>query len=181
MSSLSVYHQSLADQPNKVLTHLEDIASTLAEVGIGFERFQGVSPVVPGTAPQDVIAACQAPLDQLMSTRGCVGVQVLSVGRERPQPAEKYAGYRVEHRLATDEVRLVVGGRGLFTVHVGDYVYAVQCEKHDLISIPAGTCQWFDLGETPHLVAIRLFSGVDGGPVTVSGDDIASRFPGLDD
>ena len=38
MSSLTVYHQSNPDVPNKVLTHLEDIAATLAEVGVRFER-----------------------------------------------------------------------------------------------------------------------------------------------
>ena len=34
MSSLSVYHVSSPEIPNKVLTHFEDIASTLAEQGV---------------------------------------------------------------------------------------------------------------------------------------------------
>ena len=33
MSRLSVYSQSLPEQPNKVLCHADDIARTLAEVG----------------------------------------------------------------------------------------------------------------------------------------------------
>ena len=37
MSSLSVYHVSSPDLPNKVLTHFEDIASTLAEQGVRFD------------------------------------------------------------------------------------------------------------------------------------------------
>ena len=39
MSRLSVYHESTPELPNKVLTHLEDIAATLAEQGIRFERW----------------------------------------------------------------------------------------------------------------------------------------------
>ena len=44
MSSLTVYHQTNPDVPNKVLTHLEDIAATLAEVGVRFERWQASAP-----------------------------------------------------------------------------------------------------------------------------------------
>ena len=40
MSSLSVYHVSSPDVPNKVLTHFEDIAATLAEQGIHFARWK---------------------------------------------------------------------------------------------------------------------------------------------
>ncbi|MDF5828837.1 hypothetical protein P4233_16885 [Pseudomonas aeruginosa] len=34
MSSLTVYHENQPEQPLKLLTHAEDIASTLAEVGV---------------------------------------------------------------------------------------------------------------------------------------------------
>ena len=45
MSILSVYSVSSPDVPNKVLTHLEDIASTLAEHGIVLDRWQATTPV----------------------------------------------------------------------------------------------------------------------------------------
>lgn len=50
MSSLSVYHESSPDLPNKVLTHVDDIASTLAAVGVRFERWQASAPLTPGRA-----------------------------------------------------------------------------------------------------------------------------------
>jgi len=43
MSSLSVYHVSSPDLPNKVLTHFDDIAATLAEQGIRFDRWQAAT------------------------------------------------------------------------------------------------------------------------------------------
>ena len=67
MSSLTVYHQSNPDVPNKVLTHLEDIAATLAEVGVRFERWQASAPIQPGAAQDEVIAAYRPQIDKLMA------------------------------------------------------------------------------------------------------------------
>lgn len=70
MSSLSVYHISSPGLPNKVLTHLEDIASTLAEHGVGFDRWQASAPISPGASQEEVIAAYQVQIDKLMTERG---------------------------------------------------------------------------------------------------------------
>src|SRR5690606_31294362 len=40
MSILSVYHHETPEQPFKVLTHHDDVAATLAEVGVHLERWQ---------------------------------------------------------------------------------------------------------------------------------------------
>jgi 1,2-dihydroxy-3-keto-5-methylthiopentene dioxygenase len=169
MSSLSVYHVSSPEIPNKVLTHLEDIASTLAEQGVRFDRWQATAKIQPGASQEEVIAAYQEQIDKLMTER------------DHPQKAELRARFLDEHRYAEDEVRFFVAGRGLFSLHIGDYVYAVLCEKNDLILVPAGTPHWFDMGEHPHFVAIRLFNNPEGRVADLTGDDIASRFPRLED
>lgn len=181
MTSLSVYHESSADQPNKVLTHLEDIASTLAEVGVHFERWQAVMPLVPGCSDEQVLAAYRPQVEQLMSERGYAAVDVLSMSDEHPDQAGLHTRFLGEQRQAADQVRFFVVGSGLFNLHIDDYVYAVLCEKGDLIALPAGTRQWFDMGEHPHFVMIRLSSAADGWEGELTGDDIASRFPRLDD
>ncbi|MDE1164189.1 MAG: acireductone dioxygenase [Pseudomonas sp.] len=181
MSSLSVYHQSHPDLPNKVLTHLEDIASTLAEHGVQFERWQASAPIKPGASPQEVIAAYQVQIDRLMTERGYLTVDVISLDSDHPQKAELRAKFLDEHRHGEDEVRFFVAGRGLFSLHIGEYVYAVLCEKNDLISVPAGTPHWFDMGEHPHFVAIRLFNNPQGWVATFTGEQIASLFPRLED
>ena len=48
MSSLTVYHENQPEQPLKLLTHAEDIASTLAEVGVRFERWEAAAPIAAG-------------------------------------------------------------------------------------------------------------------------------------
>ncbi len=181
MSSLSVFAVSSPEIPNKVLNHVEDITSTLAAVGVRFERWQAVTPLAPGASQDEVIAAYKPQIDKLMAERGYVTVDVISLSDDHPQKAELRAKFLDEHQHAEDEVRFFVAGRGLFTLHIDDYVYAVLCEKNDLISVPAGTRHWFDMSEHPHFIAIRLFNNPEGWVANFTGDDIASRFPRLED
>jgi 1,2-dihydroxy-3-keto-5-methylthiopentene dioxygenase len=177
MSSLSVYHVSSPEIPNKVLTHLEDIQSTLAEHGVRFDRWQAAAKIQPGASKEEMIAAYQGQIDKLMTERGYINVDVLSVTSDHPQQDQLLK----EQRLGEDLVQFFVAGRGLFNLHIDDYVYAVFCEKNDLICVPAGTLHWFDRGEHPHFVAIRLFNNPQGCEANFTGDDIAGQFPRLED
>ena len=177
MSSLSVYHVSSPEIPNKVLTHLEDIQSTLAEHGVRFDRWQAAAKIQPGASKEEMIAAYQGQIDKLMTERGYINVDVLSVTGDHAQQDQMLK----EQHLGEDLVRFFVAGRGLFNLHIDDYVYAVFCEKNDLICVPAGTRHWFDRGEHPHFVAIRLFNNPQGCEANFTGDDIAGQFPRLED
>eukprot|EP01031_Cornospumella_fuschlensis_P007116 gene7116-8832_t len=112
MSSLTVYHETSPDVPNKVLTHVDDIASTLADVGVRFERWQASAPITAGATQEEVIAAYRPQIDALMKERGYVTVDVVSLDRSHPQKAELRAKFLDEHRHAEDEVRFFVAGRG---------------------------------------------------------------------
>ena len=178
MSSLSVYHVSSPDLPNKVLTHFDDITATLAEQGVGFARWQAATKLQPGASDEELVAAYQGPIDQLMTERGYLGVQVSS---KQQQLAEPRAELLQEQHFDEDLVRFFVAGRGLFNLHIDDYVYAVLCEKNDLILVPAGTRHWFDRGERPHFVAIGLFSTALEPLAHITPDGIAEHFPRLED
>lgn len=88
--------------------------------------------------------------------------------------------FRSEHRHAEDEVRFFVAGRGCFYLHLHDEVAAVVCEGGDLLSVPAGTRHWFDMGSRPDFVAIRFFEEQDGWIGDFTGETIGERFPTLD-
>ena len=176
MSYVAVYPVASPDTPNKVLTHVDDIAATLAEHGVRFERWQPAL-IERGASDAEMIAAYQPQIDAL----GYGAVAVLSVTSDHPQKAEWRARFLDERRYSEDEVRFFIAGQGLFNLHVGDYVYAVRCEKNDLLVIPAGVAHWFDMGENPHLVTLHLFNNAAGAVPAFTGDEIASRFPGLDD
>jgi 1,2-dihydroxy-3-keto-5-methylthiopentene dioxygenase len=72
-------------------------------------------------------------------------------------------------------VRFFVHGDGLFYLHVEDKVYAIKCEKGDLISVPENTTHWFDMGASPDFKCIRFFVIPDGWVGEFTGNNIASR------
>lgn len=177
MSSLFVYHQSIPEQPYKVLTHLEDIASTLAEQGVGFERLRAASPVNADASEEELLDSYRVQIDALMTERGYAVVDVVRANAADPALRESALA---EHHCSEDEVRFFIAGRGLFTLHIDEYVYTVLCEKNDVISVPAGTRRWFDIGENPRVAALRFFRNAPG-EVISTGDTLAARFAQLDD
>ena len=98
----------------------------------------------PGTAHEQVLAECHGLLDQLMTTHGSVAFGLLN--RDGLDPSQ--ADLRDEHVHEAVEVFAVIGGRGQVSLRLGDYVYAVLCEKGDVLVIPAGVRRWVDLGTT---------------------------------
>ena len=177
MSSLTVYHQSSPDVPNKLLTHAEDIAATLAEVGVGFERWPVGASIQPGQSHAEVLAALGPQLGELMSERGYTGVEVLSQSRARTYQDEPLAEALEELCAAEAQGYLLAAGSGLVNLHIGEQVFAVLCEKDDLLSFSAGTRYWFDQGAFPHLMALELRKGA---VAVCTGDAIASAFPRLE-
>lgn len=181
MSVLSVYHLSSAQIPNKVLTHFEDIASTLAEQGVAFERWDALTPVSCGASDQDVISAYGAQIDPLMSAEGLARVDVIIARRGDPQITPVRARLLAEQRHDSGSVRMFIAGRGLLNLHLGEFVYAVLCERHDMIRIPAGVLHWIDIGQESDLVAIGLFGPSEGWIGEPVADGIAEQFPKIDD
>ncbi|EPU8933170.1 acireductone dioxygenase, partial [Pseudomonas aeruginosa] len=116
MSSLTVYHENQPEQPLKLLTHAEDIASTLAEVGVRFERWEAAAPIAAGASQDEVIAAYAHEIERLKRERGYITVDVVSLNSDHPQKAELRAKFLDEHRHGEDEVRFFVAGRGLFVL-----------------------------------------------------------------
>jgi 1,2-dihydroxy-3-keto-5-methylthiopentene dioxygenase len=85
-----------------------------------------------------------------------------------------------EHTHDDFEVRFFVDGSGLFYLHIDDKVYMVLCEQGDLISVPARTTHWFDMGVRPDFRCIRFFTVPEGWVGNFTGSDIANRFPDYD-
>ena len=179
MSILSVYHQSSPDTPNKVLTHGDDIAATLAEQGVRFEQRDLAVRIRPGTAVEEVMLTLGG---QLGAVKGNFAtVEGFSVNPEHPQKEELRAGWIDERRCPGSSAHFFVSGRGLLNLRIGEYVYGLVGERGDLVSVPAGTAHWLDIGEQPNLVLVRLFENEGGRKLELTGDDSARLYPGLDD
>ncbi|WP_437637660.1 1,2-dihydroxy-3-keto-5-methylthiopentene dioxygenase [Sorangium sp. So ce854] len=179
MSLLRVYRDS---DPTKAeeYTTLEDIARVAAASQIRFERWSAERPLPAGTPPAEVLEAYAGAVKRLSEACGFVTADVISVSPDTPNHAELRRKFLDEHIHTEDEARLFVEGRGMFCIHQGDRVLAFLVEKGDLISVPAGTRHWFDMGPSPSFTCIRWFSDPKGWVAEHTGSDIASRFPRLE-
>ncbi|KAB8317073.1 acireductone dioxygenase [Tolypothrix campylonemoides VB511288] len=177
MSRLRIFSDSAPDAPELVATDGDAIARELAKIGVHFERWRATRPIEAGASPEDVLAAYKADIDRITAERGFTTVDVISIAPDNPKKDELRAKFLDEHFHKEDEVRFFVAGSGLFTLHVGDKVYEIECVKDDLIAVPDGTTHWFDMGPEPEFVAIRFFQQPDGWVGHFTGTDIAQRFP----
>lgn len=180
MSRLRIFAEN--DAGSVLATHSSHaaIADALRAVGVRFEQWQASQAIAPGASQEEVIAAYRADIDRLMREGGYKAVDVISLSPDHPDRAALRQKFLNEHTHAEDEVRFFVAGSGLFTLHIGDRVYEVLCEKGDLIGVPDGTRHWFDMSESPSFVAIRLFTNAEGWVARFTGDDIAQKFPRMD-
>lgn len=180
MSRLRVYDQRQPDQPLTTLLDHDAIAQKLGEVGVRFERWSANQPIEPGASQDEVLAAYHADIERLRHEKGYQAVDVISLTADNPQKDVLRKKFLSEHTHSEDEVRFFVAGQGQFTLHIGERIYDVLCEQGDLIGVPDATRHWFDMGPNPHFVAIRMFTNPEGWVANFTGEDIADRFPRLD-
>lgn len=180
MSQLRVYAESTPDRPLVDTRDFDRIASELSAAGIRFERWRADRELPPDAGGDTIIAAYRAEIDRLIAERGYRTFDVVSMHPAHPEKEAFRRKFLEEHTHGEDEVRFFVRGQGLFVIHVGDRVYSMLCEQDDLISVPANTRHWFDMGPHPSFTAIRLFNNPEGWVAKFTGDPIASRFPLLE-
>ena len=176
MSMLQVYTGN--DMTNLLFAtnNKTKIAASLAEVGVRYEQWLTDSGLQPGASQDEVIAAYKGDIDRLIAEDGYQAVDVVSMNPTHPQKAEFRQKFLSEHTHSEDEVRFFVAGQGLFSLHIGENVYEVLCTEGDLISVPANTPHWFDMGPEPSFIAIRLFNNPEGWVANFTGSDIADHF-----
>jgi 1,2-dihydroxy-3-keto-5-methylthiopentene dioxygenase len=176
-SRLSVYAESEPERAERVTADGAEIARVLGEHGVRFERWAVESTLAPGAAPADVLAAYASSVARVQSEGGYGTVDVIRLPKGTPDTAPMRAKFLDEHLHTEDEVRFFVEGSGAFYLHLGERIYQVVCVRGDLISVPANTLHWFDMGPDPEFTAIRFFNDQSGWVAQYSGSGIAARFP----
>lgn len=193
MTVLLTYAES---EPTRVLDatrHPGEIGERLGPHGLLFERWTPAAEARLGAtthAPAseaDVLTAYGQEIERLKHARGYLSHDVVRMQREPGDSAwpvkaqAARAKFLEEHRHAEDEVRFFVAGTGLFSLRLSGYVFQLLCGQGDLLSVPAGTRHWFDMGSKPSFCALRLFRSPEGWVASFTGDAIANRFPSYDE
>ena len=156
------------------------IQAELERRGIRFEQWPSPLNLSPGAAEAEILAAYGDAITRLQQESGCRIVDTMRITPEHPEREARRQQFLAEHCHDNDEVRFFVEGQGLFCFHIGKDVLLTLCERGDLISVPAGTRHWFDMGSRPAFCVLRFFSDNEGWVANYTGDPIAARFPRLD-
>jgi 1,2-dihydroxy-3-keto-5-methylthiopentene dioxygenase len=180
MSELKIFNEREPQHVCAQTSVASEIASKLKRVGVRFEQWQTDAALKPGDATAAVLAAYRKDIDRLIAEEGYQTVDVVSLNADAANKSELRKKFLSEHTHGEDEVRFFVGGEGLFTLHIGKQVFEVLCQQGDLISVPANTPHWFDMGPHPNFIAIRLFNNPEGWVAHYTGSDIADGFSRLD-
>jgi 1,2-dihydroxy-3-keto-5-methylthiopentene dioxygenase len=178
MTALTIYTSD--GREGETTTDPAVIAATLGGLGIHYERWKANRPLAADAGQDEVLAAYRDEIEQLNADHGFQSVDVVSLGPEHPDKETLRRKFLSEHTHEDFEVRFFVDGRGLFYLHVDGQVYLLLCEQGDLISVPANTTHWFDMGVNPCFKCIRFFTTPEGWLGDFTGSDIASRFPDFD-
>lgn len=178
MSFMKIYDAE-AREIGVVAAHAA-IAEQLAGIGVVFERWEASRPLQPESTQQEVLDAYADQVARLNENYGFSTVDVVALRPDHPEREALRRKFLDEHTHDDFEVRFFVEGRGLFYLHVNGRVYAVLCEQGDLISVPAGTRHWFDMGSVPNFKCIRFFTTPEGWVGNFTGSNIAHGFPTFD-
>ncbi|MFJ8582344.1 1,2-dihydroxy-3-keto-5-methylthiopentene dioxygenase [Micromonospora sp. NPDC093277] len=173
------------DEPGTPLRRTEDgekIAAELGQLGVRFERWPVVEELPAEPTSEQVLAAYADQVARVVDTEGYVLVDALSMNPtvDPEQAAQARRKFLAEHTHDDAEDRYFARGAGAFYLHIDRNVYAVLCEAGDLLSVPADTRHWFDMGTRPDWVAIRFFHEEDGWVGNFTGSGIAATFPDFD-
>jgi 1,2-dihydroxy-3-keto-5-methylthiopentene dioxygenase len=179
MTVLAIYPDT-DPASSEVLRDWGAIAGRLQPLGVELERWATHVPLAPDAGQEAVLQAYAEDVERLNARYGFRSVDVVALRPDDPKKAEMRQKFLAEHTHDDFEVRFFVDGRGLFYLHVEGRVYCLLCEAGDLISVPANTTHWFDMGEDPNFKCIRLFTDPQGWVGRFTGSEIAQRFPDFD-
>ncbi|MFT7405300.1 1,2-dihydroxy-3-keto-5-methylthiopentene dioxygenase [Zhongshania sp.] len=180
MSQLTVFSDTDSSQALLSTHDAKEICGQLNTVGVRFEQWQTRDDIAAGDSQDAVLHAYNGDVKRLIAEQGYQCVDVISIASDHPQKDALRLKFLDEHTHSEDEVRFFVQGQGLFALHIGDKVFEIICKKGDLLSVPANTSHWFDLGPQPDLVAIRFFNNPEGWVANYTANDIANRYSRLD-
>lgn len=164
---------------NMLLADEQAIRMFLDQRGIFYQRWPTDTALPSDATDTQVLAAYNQWLTPFMEGHGYQTSDVVRVMPHTPNLPATRDKFLREHTHSEDEVRYFVEGQGVFWFHkegVEDEVFALVCEQGDLVSVPAYTKHWFDLGDHPNVCAIRVFTNQAGWVPQYTESGIEQRY-----
>lgn len=175
MAKLQVYSDKTAPTP---ITDKGAIKDYLAQINIGFERWQTHENLGSDVSSEEILAAYDSEIAVLSKQNGYKTADVIDIYPTTPNLDTMLAKFDKEHWHDEDEVRFIIEGLGIFYIHpeTGPVV-AVTVTSGDLLVVPKDTKHWFHLDEERRVRAIRLFQDTSGWTPQYTETDTAVAYP----
>ncbi len=162
---------------DRSLNETAEISDFLGQFGIWYRRFDGQVRLEDDASEEKILEAYAEPIRQLMEEGKYATADVIDVSPATPGLEAMLNKFNKEHWHDENEVRFIVGGRGLFHIHPENGpVFSLEVEEGDMINVPKGTHHWFDLCEDRTIRAIRLFEDSSGWTPHYTGSEEETRY-----
>lgn len=160
------------------ISDVGEIRKFMTKHGLYYDQWEPQAELGADASQDEILAAFSAQLGAFMKEGGYKTADVISVYPETPNLLAIRNKFLAEHTHTEDEIRYFVEGQGLFWFNLegGAPVFSILCERSDIISVPAGTKHWFDLGPEAHVRAIRIFTDESGWVANYTGSKIDERY-----
>lgn len=161
---------------NLKISDFENIRAFLESRGVWHDRWKASAELADEASQEEILAAYQHVLGPFMAKGGYQTADVINVNQKTPDLPSLRAKFLAEHTHSEDEVRFFVDGEGLFWFNIEGEVFSLLCQAGDLISVPAHTAHWFDLGPKAFVKAIRVFIDKAGWVPHYTGSGIDQNY-----
>lgn len=183
MTLLTVWNENDPETPVLETTDDAEILAELTKLGARFSHWE-VKDFAADATLEEIFALYTDEIEAVKQQEGYTLVDIMGLTPGQPGYEEAKGPAREkflsEHRHDDDEDRFFAKGAGVFYLHVNGRVHALYCEPGDLVSVPANTTHWFDMGTEPEFTSIRFFHEHDGWVGHFTGSSIAEKFATFD-
>jgi 1,2-dihydroxy-3-keto-5-methylthiopentene dioxygenase len=163
---------------NRTIDAEPGIRAELAALGIDYERWS-LDRVGMDASPEEVLSAYDVEIEEMKRRGGYVTADVIDVNAGTPNLEMMLAKFDKEHTHDEDEVRFILGGRGIFFLNIAGRVASVEVGPGDMLRVPRGTTHWFTLCEDRRIRAIRWFQDTSGWTPHYTGSGVDQGFQPL--
>lgn len=177
MTQLVIFLSQTPAAPIEVTTDFDTIADKIASLGARLEKWQASAPIDPHAEQATILSAYAEDIERIKQRGGYTTADVVRLNPDHPDREALRAKFLDEHTHSEDEVRFFVEGSGAFYINGGQYIFQLICEQGDLLSVPANTPHWFDMGPRPNFTAIRIFTNPAGWVGNFTGSGISAQYP----
>ncbi|MEI0737060.1 acireductone dioxygenase [Paenibacillus sp. JTLBN-2024] len=112
----------------------------------------------------EILKVYDEEIRDLAARRGYQIWDVITLSDATPNLEDLLNKFEEVHTHTEDEIRAIVGGKGIFVIKGSDDIgyFNVELEAGDVISVPENTNHFFTLMDDRQIIAVRLFIEKNG-------------------